>query len=97
MEYNLDHLRQNSVFIFKGHYVKEECNLFGFLVLFNGIDFIVWYGLGHHGHSHIFALNGLMFGWTLLLGNLLLVCARFDILTVVLVRIRVFCDVMLCH
>jgi hypothetical protein len=62
--------------------------LFGFLVLFDGIDFIICYGLGHHGHSHIFALNGLMIGWTLLLGNLLLVCARFDILTVVLLRIQ---------
>jgi len=61
MEYDLDHLSQNNVFIFKGHYVKEECNLFGFLVLFNGIDFIACYGLGPHGHSHVFALNGLMF------------------------------------
>ena len=76
MEYDLDHLRQNSVFIFKGHYVKEECSLFEFLVLFHCIDFIVCYGLGHHGHSNIFALKGLMFGWTSLLGNLLLVCAR---------------------
>jgi hypothetical protein len=90
MEYDLDHLRQYSVFIFKGQCVIEECNLFAFLVLFDGIDFIIFYGLGHHGHSHIFALNGLLIGWTLLFGNLLLVCARFDILTVALARIQVF-------
>ena len=97
MEYDLDHLRQHSVFNFKGQYVIEECNLFGFLFLFDGIDFTICYGLGHHGHSHIFALNRLMIGWTLLLGNLLLLCARFDILTVALLRIQVFWDVMLCH
>jgi len=90
MERDLGHLQKYSVFIFKGQYVIEECNLFGFLVLFDGIDFVICFGLGHHGHSHIFALNGLMIGWTLFLGNLLLVCTRFDILTVVLLRIQVF-------
>jgi hypothetical protein len=47
--------------------------------LFNGIDFIIYYGLGHHGIP-TYTLKE-PFGWTLLHGNLLLKCARFNILS----------------